>query len=151
MPANSTRITKVIKIVPSSFTLLKGIATSFERTVWHNIAVYYKPAVATTFGGLVAYGVDWTSKLTSDADRNKVCSLTPVLTHAAWMDSERAPLRIPRGMLQSRKFYINGAPDEDAGPGAIVVSVDVSKVTAETAVGELWVFYDVEMLGTVVP
>lgn len=148
---NSTHLVKTIAIQPSSFSLLKGIAKSFERTVWHSLTIFYKPAVATTFGGLIAYGIDWSSKVGTDADRTKVCSLTPVLTHAAWMDSERAPLRVPKKLLQSRRFYINGADADDAGPGNIVVSIDITASSADVVVGELWCQYDVEMTGTVVP
>lgn len=150
VPANTADQIFLTAIKPASFSLLANIAKSFERSVWRSLVFYYKPAVATTFGGLVAYGVDWSSKLAvKDLDRKKVCALSPVCTHAAWMDSERTPLRLPRQLLQSRKFYLHESAEvEDAGPGTLVVSASVAQSANEVVLGEIWAYYDIELIGT---
>lgn len=148
--ANGSTAGKSFPIIPDTFSFLKGIGASFDRVRWNSIKFYYKPAVGTTFGGLVSMGVDWDNSPTT-IDRSKVSSMTPNMTCAAWHDGEKTPLVLPASRLQSRSWYVPNATDAkliDKGPGALVVAASVSKQTTQVAIGEVWVHYSVTMQGT---
>lgn len=129
---------------------MKGIAPCFERSRWQRCNIYYKPAVGTTYGGLVAYGADWNFSMEKDkVTRLIATSLTPNSTHAVWADTQPRPLRLPANLLNSRKFYNhNGAKGIDAGPARIVWSATGTSGTKETTLGEIWCDYKVTLSGT---
>lgn len=148
---NTTSSTGHFDLVPSSFSFLKGIAKSFDRLVWNKIHIFYKPAVGSTFGGLVTYGVDWDFVTTNDIGRERISSLTPSATLAAWSDNQTKPLVLQPAKIQSRRFFSPNATTEDnsnKGPGKIHWATSVSAQAADTIVGELWVSYSVTMQGT---
>lgn len=136
-----------VEITPDSFSFLKGIATAFERVKWNRLAFYWKPAVGTTVGGLIAMGVDWDW---SDParDRRAVVSYTPSVSHAAWQDTESRPLVLSNSRLQSRNWYSPNAEKFDKGPGILAWAADVSTQSADLLLGEIWVSYEVHFAGT---
>lgn len=123
-----------------------NIAKSFERVVWLQAEVFWKPACATTTAGIIAYGVDWATESTVAYDRQKVLALTPVNDHPIWQSTDNAPLRLPQSKLMSRKEYIIGTSDlKDLAPG--ILRVDVSS-DAQGTYGEVWLRYRVRLSGT---
>lgn len=137
-------------LVPDSFTFLKGISKSFERVRWDKLHIFYKPAVGTTYGGLVSVGVDWDFAQT-DVERSKISGFTPNQTCAAWADTESKPMVLPQSRLQSRLWYLpNGSADwPDKGPGKLHwAATGTTSDKADTTVGEFWASYRVTMQGT---
>lgn len=144
-----TSASGVTPIKPSSFMFLKNIANSFDRSRWNSMKFFYKPAVGTTFGGLVSIGVNW-DYVTAATTREKVVSLTPSATTAAWQDSEKNPMVLPSNRLQSRLWYQHNVSDADieTGPGRLHWAATCTKTGADTVLGEIWVTYDIVMQGT---
>lgn len=137
---------------------LKGIASSFERSRWLKLHVYYKPAVGTTQGGLVSIGTDFAWAYQDDAGKKKISRsivrcLTPSITHSVWEDSQRTPLRVPKNMLMSRLWYTHSNTAElDAAPCDILFAVDISSpASADLLVGEIFIDYSLEFEGTKIP
>lgn len=130
------------------------MSSSFERYRWESVQIYWRGATGTTFGGLIAFGVDWTgrSKLSGvGIDRKKVTGLTPLCDVPVWTDSTNRPLSLPKGELQTRPWYGLGDVTEiDAGPGNLAFSVYHDTVTSEKFLGEFWIRYRVLLQGTTV-
>lgn len=138
-------VTADIAINPDSFSFLKGISKSFERTRWLKLHVYYKPAVAMTTGGLIAIGMDWDSA-TSPKDRAAVSAFTPSMHTPVWRDTSGTPMVIPSGKLQSRLWYSHHSKLVlEAQPGILRV---VGNTSVNIDVGEIWVAYELQMQGT---
>lgn len=130
---------------PSAFPFLKGLGNLFERIQWKQIKVYYKPAVGTTVGGLVSYGISWDS--TAKDDRSKIASLTPNTSCAVWADQASKPMTLPSNRLQSRNWYVLDAGEAgDKQPGTLEVAVESEKKSS--TVGEIWIQYAVTLMGT---
>lgn len=131
----------------TNFPWLSGLASSWERIVWHSLRISWRSGVGATTDGMVAYGVDFNSPSTSArATRENVVSLTPVHDGPIWKSTDGSPLTIPGGMLRSRAQFILGASDyNDASPGSLLISVTGGPVNKK--VGEVWVHYDVTMAG----
>lgn len=130
------------------FPWLSGIASSWERVVWHKLELSWRSAVGTTTDGMVAYGLDWNSPSSSKTSpkREEIVALTPVHDHPIWQSTDGRPLVGPANMLRSRNQYIMGSTDSnDAAPCSIMVNV--SGGPANKKVGELWVRYDLTMSG----
>lgn len=137
-----------VDMVPSSFSFLKGLGAVFERVQWKKIHFFWKPAVGTTFGGLITVGFDWDWS-GQDADRAAVSAYTPSKTWPLWADGEKSPLVLPPSKIMSQKWYMPQQRDwSTKGPGKLYWAVDASAVTVATVVGELWVDYTVLMSGT---
>lgn len=137
-------ITK-FNIKPSAFKFLSNLGNSFERSRWLKLSLVYKPAVSLTTSGLVTMGVDWdaTSAYTK---REQVAAYTPSSTFAVWQDTEKQPLILPPGKLQSRQWYNHhSATVGDWGPGILVVGVTGAK---SLTVGDIYVSYTIQMMGT---
>lgn len=138
-------------LVPGNFEYLKVLSKAFERVQWINCALYWKPAVGTTFGGLVSYAVDWDSDIDRNITRAKLSAYTPVCSHAVWADNQRQPLVLPPSRLMSRTWYLydhSSADVVDKQPGRIGVVATASAVDADTVLGEIWVKYHVKFSGT---
>lgn len=132
-----------IGIVPDSFPVLAQLFKSFEKVRWLSFRVFYKPAVGTTVGGLITYGIDWDRKADSATTRQKVAAYTPSHTQAIWADNELSPMIIPPSRLQLKLWY---TPDQGTpGPGSLVYRAEGPK---STVVGEIWVHYSVILAGT---
>lgn len=146
---NTRSATGHVDLVPSSLGFLKGVSKVFDRIRWNSLQVYYKPAVGTTFGGLVSVGMDW-DFATSDVDREKISGFTPSMTMAAWKDTQNEPMILPANRLQSRQWYSpNGTGDwVDKGPGKLHWAASTTTQASDMVVGELWVKYSVTMQGT---
>lgn len=148
MPANATEATGHIDLVPDSFAFLKTVFSSFDRVRWTRIGIHYKPAVGTSYGGLVSFGMDWDFQ-SADVNRAKISGFTPNATIAAWGDTEKTPMTLPQNRLQSRAWYLPRATSwEDRGPGKIHWAANGTKANTETTLGEFWVTYTVLMYGT---
>lgn len=147
---SSSTVSGNVDILPSSFPFLKGVSKSFDRIRWNSIRLYYKPAVGTTYGGLVSFGMDW-DWATNTTDRATVNSLTPNFSCAAWHDSESRPMVLPPNRLQSRAWYTpNGDANwVDKGPGRIRYAADgTSDTSKDVTLGEIWIKYSCTMQGT---
>lgn len=148
LKANSSTGTGNFDIVPDSFAFLKSLSRSFERLRWNTLEFYYKPAVGTTWGGLVSMGVDWDSK-GEDWTRLKISSLTPNQSCAAWSDTQTRPLRLASSRIQGRLWYTPHTGDAvDKGPGRVAWAIDGTQSTSQTTVGEIWARYSVTLAGT---
>lgn len=134
------------------FPWLEGIARSYERIVWNRLEFSWRSAVGTTSDGIICYGVNWESPgekvIPTRAD---VTSLFPVKDHPVWQTTDNSPLLLPLNMLQSRKHYIMRSTDlDDACPGSLQVSIEGAPPGTKDkrkTIGELWVRYDVTLLG----
>lgn len=137
-------------IAPNKFSFLKNIDKCFERYRFNRCQFYYKPAVGTTYGGLISYGVDWTKNHTT-ADRKSISGFSPNKSHSCWTDTERSPLVLPVARLQTLLWYSCGVTDASlsGGPGALVWAADVTSSPAVVTLGEIWVDYTVHFSGTV--
>jgi hypothetical protein len=134
-----------IDLQPKNFSWISGVAKAFERIVWHECHIYWKPAVGTTTNGIIAYGADWGSN-DSSVDKKTVQACTPVYDHPVWQDTRSRPMVLPRNRLQSRKEYIlSGKDASDVQPGRIAYYCSASGLTS---CGELWVRYRVSFYGT---
>lgn len=132
---------------PAVFSWLKGIAASWDRVVWHSVSLSWRPAVGTTTDGIICYGFDWDpSTSTKPKTRAAVCALTPVKDHAIWQATDRSPLTVRGGQLQSRRYYlIRSADAGDKSPATILLYI--TGAPAKKMVGELWIRYDVSFSG----
>lgn len=136
-----------VKLHPDSFSWLKGVAKSFERAVWKNARVYWKPAVGTHVNGLLVAGVDWASKM-DGADRSKIQALTPIMDFPVWQGNATNPMVLPPSRLMSRKEYVlASSAAEDSAPGSLVYNCTTGQAGF---MGELWVRYTVQLFGTTV-
>lgn len=145
--ANATSASGQFALGPPSFAFLKNLYGSFERYRWHSLSVYYKPAVGTTTNGLVSYGIDYTASKT-DQTRVQISTFTPNASHAVWADSTNKQLVVPKNMLMSREWYVDGGDTVDKVTGNICYAATTTAPSAKTVLGELWVKYDVELAGT---
>lgn len=133
-------------IVPDEFPYLKSLFGAFERVKWHSFACFYKPAVGTTVGGLITYGIDWDREGTNVRDRTQVSAYTPTTTTSIWCDNSARPLVAQQAKLAGRLWYTPRTGDSvDKGPGDLVYACNGP---ASSTVGELWVTYRVTMAGT---
>lgn len=108
--------------------------------------MFWKPAVGTTVGGLITYGIDWDSD-SPKTDRVAISAYTPNATHAVWADNSSRPLIIPPQRLMSRLWYtFDSTAKQDAQPGIVVWAVEGDK---SKLMGEFWMRYKVKFSGTV--
>lgn len=148
--ANSGTASGAINLRPDAFHFLKGIAKSFDRFKWLKMNFFYKPAVGTTYGGLISIGIDWDSAAGVQS-RADISSLTPNRSFAAWNDTERSSLVLPPQRLQSRMWYVphrETADDIDRQPGILKWAADGESSANGKTLGEIWVEYSVMMAGT---
>lgn len=130
-----------------SLSFLKGIGASFDKFRWNRVSIFYKPAVGTTVGGLVGYGVDWDSN-TGVVNRSAISGYTPNASCAVWADTESRPMVVPSSRLQTRQWYLanrSTADDIDKYPFLFKWAVTAEKAGTY---GEFWVDYSVTMSGT---
>lgn len=150
LPKNTAEAKGHIDIVPGSFSFLANVANSFEQLRWDSLQFFYKPAVGTTYGGLVSFGVDWDFS-SSDLSRDKISGFTPNQTCAAWQDTEKNPMVCPVGRLRNVPWYLPNSKTagfELKGPGKLMYAVNGTSPTTDFTVGELWARYRVTMQGT---
>lgn len=137
-------------LVPNSFGFLKNLAQCFDRIKWLKLNIFYKPAVGTVYGGLIAVGMDWDFG-SADVERSKIAGFTPNFTCAAWADTENRPMVLPKNRLQSREWYTpNSVSSEwvDRGPGKLHWAASGASEKGGRVLGEIWVDYSVQMMGT---
>lgn len=147
--ANKDAVYKMADLRPDNFHFLKGIAKSFERFRFTKLNIYWKPAVGTTYGGMVAIGIDWDFSDNTAQTRADITSYTPSQSFSCWSDTERTPLVLPPSRLQSRNWYATSATTFDGGVGRLKIAAngETSPNTSKT-VGELWIDYRVQFSGT---
>lgn len=131
----------------SSVAFLKRLAKLFDRIIWKNVVVHWKPGVGTTEAGLMAYGVDWDSTSTANPSKSVVAALTPIAEGPVW---QMTNMRLPPGRLMTKKEYrIIENPNTDETfyqqPGLIIYSCSGDKTKI---MGEFWMTYSVELYGT---
>lgn len=135
-------------LVPDSFSYLKGLFKSFDRVKWVAMKFHYKPAVGTTYGGLISLGMDWDYNQT-DLSRDKISGFTPNQSFSAWTDTERNPMVLPASKLMSRDWYLPRASEyNDKGPGKLHWAASGDAPTDVKVLGELWVQYTAVLHGT---
>lgn len=148
IPANAAESKGHIDLIPDSFSFLKNVFSSFDRVKWLKLNLVYKPAVGTTYGGLITLGMDWDFG-SEDVDRKTISGFTPSMTMSAWTDTERSPMKLPASRLQSRLWYLPRASDfNDKGPGKIHWAASGTTAKAATTLGEVWADYTLVMYGT---
>lgn len=148
LSSNASSADGSFDIAPAAFPFLKGLGAVFEQSRWDMLKLFYKPAVGTTFGGLVSVGVDWDST-GSQSSRSSVVALTPNFTTPAWCDTEKNPLTCKVNQLQARLWFAhNTKVDMIKGPGKIFWAVDATSAATKTTVGEIWVEYRITLQGT---
>lgn len=138
-------------ISPSEFAFLKKVGAAFARSKWIQLKVYYKPAVGTTYGGLVSLGFMLDPDTSVTVTRANVVAMTPSATTAAWMDTEDKPLVLKGTQLATRDWYFHNDANlkyADRAPGMLYWAVDVSAAKDDTVVGEMWLHYTLVMQGT---
>lgn len=134
---------------PSNFTFLNTLSKSFERFKFMKVHIYYKPAVGTTYGGLIALGIDYDVQTPTTLTRAKVVAQTPSVSVPLWQDTEGRPLIIPPNRLQSRAWYVSTASDTvDTAPATLFFSASASSSSTKMTLGEIWVDYTVMFSGT---
>lgn len=145
-----------IQLNPSSCTWLKNLASSFERYRWESVQVFWRGAAGTTFGGLIAFGIDWASEKklsdTTKPDRSKVVGLTPLSDVPLYSDSQNRPLVLPKQYLNSRQWYslskTSSSTAQELGLGALAYSAYHDAVTSSKFLGEFWIRYRVTLQGS---
>lgn len=151
--ANKSASSGHVNIIPDEMGFLASLFKSFDRVRWGKCHFYYKPAVGTTYGGLITIGVDWDFASTAET-REKVATLTPAASFAAWADTEGKPMILPANRLQSRAWYTprstSGATMDwrDRGPAKVFWAASGSTATAAQTLGELWCEYTATLSGT---
>lgn len=151
LDANKSTASGYLQLNPSSFSFLKSVGKAFNRSRWSSLKVYYKPAVGTTWGGLVSMGFMLDSDQSVDVTRTNVVAMTPSCTNAAWMDTEPRPLVLKGSQLRTRDWYFHNDADLkniDKGPGTLYWALDGTNATAAMTVGEVWLHYSITMQGT---
>lgn len=145
---SSASATGHFDLIPDTLAFLKGVFKNFDRVKWLKLNVYYKPAVGTTYGGMVAVGMDWDFK-SEDVGRSKISAFTPSQTFAAWADTESKALVLPRDKLMSRTWYIPASESwSDKGPGKLHWAAEGTADSGGKTLGEFWIDYSVVMDGT---
>lgn len=138
-------VSSTVVLEPSSCPLLKSLIRSFERIRWHKIHILWKPAVGTTVGGLITYGVDWDQSAPATS-RENIASYSPSATNAIWADTTARPMVLPSSRLMSRQWYTPQSGDQvDRAPGSLVYSANGP---VSTVLGEFWIDYSVTLSGT---
>nr|QHA33889.1 putative coat protein [Atrato Sobemo-like virus 2] len=148
LAASSATANGSVDIVPSSFSFMKNLFSSFERIRWDSLHFYWKPAVGTVYGGLFSMGVDW--DLSSQATtREAISGYTPNASMACFADSQKTPMVLPPSRLQSRLWYTPNQGDKtDKGPCSLVWAVSGTEGPTAATLGEIWATYTVVMSGT---
>lgn len=153
LSANSSSASGYIFLSPSEFSFLKGVGASFSRSKWITARAYYKPAVGTTYGGLVSMGFCLDPDKSISINRNAVVAMTPSATTAAWQDTEGKPLVLNKNQLATRAWYFHNdttLSKADRCPAAFYWAVDASETKGvKVTVGEFWIHYKIVMQGTV--
>jgi hypothetical protein len=146
--APKTTGTGNINVSGAAFTHLLALCGVYERIRWNKLSFRYVPAVGTTYGGLVAYGADYTRQ-TNSANLGVISALTPNTSHAAWANSPR-PLVIPKERLMTKIWYDTSASTTAESPCQLdwFVQGQPNETAANVLVGYLYVDYDVTLTGT---
>lgn len=153
--ANTTSTTGTKYLYPdtssaaSQMPWLSNLAKCFDRLRWNYLHVFWRPAVAATVSGQIAFGVDWNQSTTSLSSSGVVTALTPSRQVAIWHDTEKEKMVLPRARLQSMLWYkIGSSSDYQMGPGSLRYYVSHDANVAEKALGSLWIEYSATMQGT---
>lgn len=139
-----------VPLICDSFPYLKGLSASFDRVVFKKMHLWFKPAVGTTYPGRVSMGVDWDYK-SKPTLRKQLAGFTPTATAAAWEDTEKQQMVLPRNSLQSRTFYSTSGAKTDyvnQGPGMLHWGVSGKQDSAIATISEIWAEYTVTLSGT---
>lgn len=151
LEADQTKASGYLDLDPTNFSFLKTVGKAFNRSRWTNVRIYYKPAVGTTWGGLVSMGVNLDSDQSIVVTRAVVVAMTPSCTNAAWMDTESKPLTLNGSQLRTRDWYFHNdtsLKNVDRGPGVLYWALDGTSSKSKTTVGEIWIHYSITMQGT---
>lgn len=148
LAANAADTYSKFDIRPDSFSFLKGISKSFERFRFNKCRIYWKPAVGTTYGGMVAIGMDWDFSDSASQTRADITSYTPSQAFAVWSDTESTPMVLPPNRLQTRAWYLTSGTTFDGGVGRLKLAASGEAVPAGKTLGEIWVDYSVQFSGT---
>lgn len=141
-----------IKLQPDAFPFLKGLGKSFEKVRWSKIHCYWKPAGSLTTTGLIAVGVDWDAVDSFTApNRESVLCYTPCISCPVREDCQKEPLKLPASRLRQMGWL---TPDGSATsnpatrrPATLAYNLS-SNIDANKLIGELYISYTVEMVGT---
>lgn len=126
-----------------NLTWLSKLVSAFDKIVWHSCTIEYRPYASAMTDGSVAFGADWDSRQTPT--RTRVLACTPSVETQV---SKAVRLVLPAAQLMSRKHYDLGgsAGTFDAQPFRLLVNNSSS--TKGLYAGDLFIHYDVSLLGT---
>lgn len=133
-------------IKPDDIPWLKVLSASFQRFRFERVALSWRPAVGTTFAGMVTYGVQWDCGTAPDT-RAKVQTYTPAMDHPIWQSTDARPMVLPPSQLHSRQWFATSGSTDPIDKAPAAISIAASKVEKAILLGELWIEYDVILEG----
>jgi hypothetical protein len=145
-------------IHPTNLPWAKSLANAFDMYVFRKFQVCWRGAVGTTEGGMVAIGADWSFGVdpapsieltwatgTPAEARARVLACTPNLDVPVWTSSSRV-MGLPSDRLASRRyFYISASANENKACGDLIYC---AIGPANKWLGEIWIDYELELIGT---
>lgn len=146
---NTTGTSVYIPLVPmkdKSLSWLAKLSANFTQIVWHSCKIEYRPAVGINKDGSLTLGVEWNPGGNSTPTKAQVQCLTPNFQVPVWQKKE---LTVPPSRLQSRKYYVfsGETSNSDSSPGDVLAYLSGSKPTADVYYGDIWITYDVTLMG----
>lgn len=134
--------------VPETFPWLSAIAARFESYKFHSLRFCYEPAVSTTTPGTVILAVDYDASDIGPETKTVALSYRGAVRAAPW--DECAFIAQQDDLHKAKSNYVRSGL---APSGTDIKMYDVGNLyvatqgqAAATAVGELYVEYDVELM-----
>lgn len=131
-----------VSLAADSFSWLSNLSKAFDRIIWHQCVLEYRPYSSAMNSGNVAVGVDW--NFSNSPSRSVTLACTPSFNAPVYTAKT---VTLPTSQLMSRKAYILKATDQtDKSPGQLLISASSDKVSLYC--GDIFVRYNVTLTGT---
>ncbi len=122
------------------------IAATFDRYVVHSVSLSWRTSVGTQKDGAYVIGIEWDASKTAPkyADAQ---ALVPRIRSAIWKEEQMV---LPSDRLMSRRFYSTGFDDaatKNPDCTAFAAILAVKGVASAGNVGDVWIRYDVSLMG----
>jgi len=139
---NKNLTTVVFSPGSSSLSRLDAIANTFELYRLRRAVLHYQTAVGTTTAGAIYLGVDYDA---DDLPRDMagVAALTPVVRMPVWQEGLLA-VDVTRA-IKGPNMYCKGTADHPGMSKSFAVAI--WNTATLDAVGELWIDYEIELIG----
>lgn len=124
------------------FPWLSGIAKKYDLYRFKSLSFHYKPSQSTSIDGNVYLGVDYNTLDPAPGSSDEFCQLTKWTTNVAWK-----PMRITLDLKGSNWYYTRSGPVANADYKTYDIGkffVAVEGISTSTAVGQVYVTYEVE-------